>query len=284
MKPATAHYVQIMDATVKYWRYHADARPTVIMVHGFRGDHHGLEYIARALPNVRVIIPDLPGYGSSGPFMTREHTVENYVQFLKAFIESLDLPMPPLVLGHSFGSVIAAAFAAEFPQAVDKLILINPIAAPPHKGKRALLSKLAQSYYWASGALPERAGRALLNNRGIVLAMSSVMSKSRDKALRARAHSNHLAHFGSFASRRVVLESYQASISKDVSHYAERISTPTLLIAGKLDDIAPVAHQERLQTTLPHGRLMILDGVGHLVHYEAPERAAASIEEFIRSN
>ncbi|HYG84022.1 MAG TPA: alpha/beta hydrolase [Verrucomicrobiae bacterium] len=283
MKPATAHYLQVQDATVKYWRYHHESRPTIVMVHGFRGDHHGLEYITRALPYVRVIIPDLPGFGASGPFMTREHNVENYVAFLKEFIEKLALPMPPILLGHSFGSIIAAEFAATYPEALDKLILINPIASPPLKGKKTALAKLTNLYYWLGGKLPEHAGKALLRNKSIVLAMSAVLTKSRDKALRARSHSNHLSYFSSFASRRVVLESYQASTSKNVADHAHSIVTPTLLIAGELDDIAPAQHQKILKEKLPNARLMILDGVGHLVHYEAPEKAAEAIEEFIRS-
>ena len=278
----TAHQVQLSESTVKYWEYSEKHQPTIVMVHGFRGDHHGLEYIARALPKFRVIIPDLPGFGASTAFSDRTHDIAGYATFLQEFISALKLPTPPVLLGHSFGSIVAAEYAAKYPQTIQKLILINAIAAPPLQGPKAVLSRLTSAYYWVGGALPDKAGRALLGNKQIILAMSMVLAKSRDKTIRAKVHRNHLAYFGSFANRRVVLEAFKASTSSFIgSKQAHQITVPTLLIAGELDDIAPVKQQKKLEASLPDARLMVVTGVGHLVHYEAPEKAAAAISEFI---
>ena len=55
-------------ATTAYWVYGPeDAETTVIAVHGFRGEHHGLEPVLAYLPEVRVVAPDLPGFGESAP-------------------------------------------------------------------------------------------------------------------------------------------------------------------------------------------------------------------------
>ena len=56
---------------------------------------------------------------------------------------------------------------------------------------------------------------------------------------------------------------------------------PTLLVVGELDNIAPLEGQRHLAELLPDSELVILDGVGHLVHYEKPAEAAAAIRRFL---
>ncbi|HEX6257890.1 MAG TPA: alpha/beta hydrolase [Candidatus Saccharimonadales bacterium] len=278
---STQHSLELAESSVKYWEYNPEGKHAIVMIHGFRGDHHGLEYIARSLPAYRILIPDLPGFGASSAFDTLTHDISGYTVFVRGFLAALKLTEPPVLLGHSFGSIVAAKYAALHPKTISKLVLINPIAAPPLSGPKAALSKLTSLYYWLGNALPARAGEALLKNKGIVLAMSAVLAKTKDKELRKRIHGNHLAYFSSFANRKVVLESFQASIAKTVTEHSKNIITPTLLIAGDLDDIAPPTQQAELQSKLPDARLIMLTGVGHLVHYEAPEKAAAAIAEFI---
>ncbi|HEX4662176.1 MAG TPA: alpha/beta hydrolase, partial [Candidatus Saccharimonadales bacterium] len=63
--------------------------------------------------------------------------------------------------------------------------------------------------------------------------------------------------------------------------YARRITIPTLLIVGAIDDIAPLSAQYGLRGQLPTASLVIINNVGHLIHHEAPDQAAATIEKFL---
>jgi len=54
-----------------------------------------------------------------------------------------------------------------------------------------------------------------------------------------------------------------------------------LLIAADKDDITPVSAQRRLVGLFPRAELEIIDGVGHLIHYEVPTQAAAHISHFL---
>jgi pimeloyl-ACP methyl ester carboxylesterase len=281
------------STTIHYWTYGpgtgtgdsggAPAGPedrTIVMVHGFRGDHHGLELIAQALPHRRVIVPDLPGFGLSGS-LPREHDLAAYVDFLRGFIDSLGLERPPVLLGHSFGSIVAAHYAAEYPETIEALVLVNPIASPALKGPRAVLTRLTVLYYELAAQLPERAGLALLRNRIVVRLMSVVMAKTRKPELRRYIHDQHDRHFSTFADRQSLLEAFKTSVSHTAAERAAEISVPTLLIASDRDDISSLAAQERLHERLPGSRLVVIHRVGHLVHYEAPDHAAVAIEEFL---
>jgi pimeloyl-ACP methyl ester carboxylesterase len=187
--------------------------------------------------------------------------------------------------------VVSATLADQAEHPVDGeprpelVVLINPIGAPALKGPRAIFTWLAIFYYWLAAALPERLGFALLRNAVIVRVMSEAMARTKDRRLRRWIHGQHAEYFSAFTSRAVVLDAFRASVSHDVSEYAERITTPVLLIAADKDDITPLTAQRRLQTLFPDATLQVVDGgVGHLVHYEAPDRAAAMVVSFLDGN
>ena len=272
--------LSVLGSATRFWVYgDADAATTVVVVHGYRGEHHGLEPVIAELPSVRFISPDLPGFGRSTPLTEKDHSIDGYAAWLTAFVDALELPEPPVVLGHSFGSIISSA-AIVAGLHLASLILINPIAISGLRGPRPLATWLTVAYYRLAGLLPERAGFALLHNWLIVQVMSSSLTKTRDRARRAWIHAEHHRFFNNFANRDVVVEGFLASISADVSEFAAAITVPTLLIAADLDDITPVAAQYELQKLFPNATLRILTGVGHLIHYEVPELAAAAITDF----
>lgn len=279
--PARAAALAVLGSATAYWEYGDPGSPTtIIMVHGFRGDHHGLEPVVAQLSGMRIISPDLPGFGSSAPLRGIRHDIDGYGAWLRAFVAQLAPAGRVVLLGHSFGSiVVAAAVAGGLP--ADSVVLVNPIAAPALSGPRGILTRLAVFYYWASAALPEAAGFALLRNRLIVRVMSVAMAKTRDRELRRWIHDQHDRFFSAFADRDVVLEAFRASVGSDVSEYASAISQPTLLVAADRDDITPVSAQHRLQTLFPDATLHVIPGVGHLIHYEMPGEAAAALTRFL---
>nr|WP_081423096.1 alpha/beta fold hydrolase [Leifsonia xyli] len=281
--PVRRKEVPLLGGLTRYWDYGApDARTTLVLVHGFRGDHHGLEPVVAQLHGMRLLSPDLPGFGESTPLTEAAHDIAGYGRWLRAFLAELDLDGRVVLLGHSFGSIVVAGTLAE-PGGwrPDAVVLVNPIGQPALRGPRGILMRLAIVYYGLAAALPERFGFALLRNRLIVRAMSVAMAKTKDKALRRWVHGQHDRHFSAFGDRRVVLEAFTASVSHDVSEYAARIPEPTLLVAAVDDDITPIEAERRLQTLFPDARLVEIADVGHLIHYEKPVEAARAIGAFL---
>ncbi len=113
--------------------------------------------------------------------------------------------------------------------------------------------------------------------------MSSTLAKTKDKQLRSWIHDQHHTYFNNFASRDFVVEAFEASVGSDVSEFATQIGVPTLLVAAELDDITPVQAHHDVIAIMPDARLTLLMGVGHLIHYEVPELAAAAIKEFLEA-
>lgn len=280
----TERVARINGSDLHYWVYReemATSAETVLIVHGLRGTHHGLELIAAGLDGRRVVIPDLPGFGDSGP-MTVKHDVAGYAHAMIELIGRLgDSEQPIVLVGHSFGSIVASRLAAMRPSLVRRLVLINPIAQSALRGPHAALAGLTAAYYTLGERLPSRAGRSLLTNRWVVLAASRAMTRTRDKQLRGFIDDNHLRHFSRFHSPAVVNQSFQASVTHTVTDYADQLRMPVLLVAGEHDEIAPLPGQRELAARLPDAELVVISDVGHLVHYETPDAASAEILRFL---
>ena len=276
--------VGTLGIETRAWQYGAPEGPTLILVHGFRGDHHGLAGIAVALseqaPELRIVVPDLPGFGASPAIPGRTHDLPLFGEWLRAFAAAV-APEGFAILGHSFGSLVVSA-ALSGGLAPRRTILINPISAPALEGPQALMTQLAIAYYRAADLLPERAARGLLGNPLIVRVMSEVMAKTSDRELRAWIHEQHGRYFSTFSDPTTLLDAFRASVSHTVPEYAAAFDMPTLLIAGERDDITPLAKQLELHHRIPASRLVILPGTGHLVHYEAVTEAVDAIADFLR--
>jgi pimeloyl-ACP methyl ester carboxylesterase len=281
--PVTEHEVSILGSRTRYWTYGApDAARTVVVIHGYRGEHHGLEPVVVRLigadpAGVRVIAPDLPGFGESTELTSASHSISGYGRWLHEFLDRLELLGVAILLGHSFGSIVVAhAAAAGLP--APAVILVNPIASDPG----AVTGIGATRFFYGVGRrLPEGAARAWLGNPLVVRGMSCVLARTRDRDLRRWIHEQHRAYFSRFASRRSVVEGFDASLSADVGSVAEELPMPVLLVAGERDEIAPLEGQFAMLDRFPDARLVVIPDVGHLIHYETPDAAAHAIGAFL---
>ena len=319
--PGTRHDALIGDGAqavmTRYWQYgkgmndgvFPEGSYPVLLVHGFRGDHHGLEiianYLLKLIPNVSIISPDLPGFGRSAdlPENTRdenaqgEDNINAYVAWLNDFVKHTNparenaQPLPLHVVGHSFGSIVTSAFAAAHPNALALLSLINPISEPALEGSQRIASRLASLYYRAGAALPEKIGYPLLRSQLITRASSEVMMRTKDRAMRRFINGQHAAYFGSFGSRRGVLSAYEASIAHTAAEYAAAIRVPVQMLVAEDDDLGTPETARAMYATLtsrnlpapsaaPRERLDMIPEVGHLIHYETPHLAAELIADF----
>lgn len=281
--PSLARTTHVLGSECAWWEIGpsaADATATVVLVHGFRGTHHGLLPVVERLPQVRFIAPDLPGFGRSEP-LARGHSLDDYSAWLEAFLAEVDPRDDAIVLGHSFGSLVISRRPSAI--ASRRLVLVNPIASPALEGPQAILTRLAIFYYWLGSRLPAPAGQLLLSHPLITRVMSEVMAKTKSKPLRAWIHAEHERHFSEFSDRDTLLEAFRASVSDSVLAHASELPASTVLIAGALDDIAPLEAQLELARSadLP---LHVIAGTGHLVHYETPVAAARLLSEFIASS
>ena len=278
--PVERREVEVDGSTTAYWVYGpADAETTLVAVHGFRGEHHGLEPVVAHLPDVRVISPDLPGFGETPPLRASRHDIEAYAAWLRGFAAAV--APGAVILGHSFGSIVVAAAVAGGLE-TPKVILVNPIGAPALEGPRGVLTRLAIFYYWAGATAAAERGRRAAAQRRRGARDERVDGEDEGCGICARfIHDQHDTYFSRFADRDVLHDAFLTSVSNDVRAYAPRIAQPTLLVAAQRDDITPIEAERHLATLFPDATLVEIPDVGHLIHYETPAPAAEAIRRFL---
>ncbi|MEO6533317.1 MAG: alpha/beta hydrolase [Pseudolysinimonas sp.] len=281
--PVREGEVTVLGSRTRYWEYGPrDAATTILLAHGYRGDHHGLEPVIALLPGIRFVSPDLPGFGASTAMTDAPHSIAGYERWLTGFAQAAQLPSTTILFGHSFGSMIAShAVADGFP--TPALILLNPISADPKTAAGVGITRLTRAFYGVSRRLPTAIGRRLLGNWLVVQFMSMNLVTTDDKRLRRWVHEEHHRYFNGFSDPKTVAEAFDASLSTEVGKAAPRVTVPVLMIAGSNDRIAPLSGQKATVGLFPNARLVVLPTVGHLVHYEAAQGAADAIRDFVDS-
>lgn len=248
-----------------------NAGPRLALIHGFRGDHHGLLGLAGALPEMQFVIPDLPGFGRT-PALADRHDLAGYSRWLRDFMKQIG-PIDAL-LGHSFGSLVVTKAISDGLD-VPRLILQNPITTRASEID-SLPNRIADSYYRAGA----KSGSNLLRSQAAVRLMSIGLTKTQKPKLRSFIHRQHSNYFSSFAENRVVLEAYQAARNGNVLDFCDSLPQRLLIVAGQKDLVAPLGGQQAL-AQLTAGELRVIKSVGHLTHYETVAEVAELVSEFM---
>jgi pimeloyl-ACP methyl ester carboxylesterase len=115
--------VQTSDTRWSY--YEGGEGPTLVLLHGYDSSKEVWLEVAKELtPHFHLIIPDLPGWGDSSRNDSASYDIDAQAARLDAFAQALGL-RSVTVVGHSMGGAIAGVYAAEHPQVVNRLVLMD---------------------------------------------------------------------------------------------------------------------------------------------------------------
>jgi len=211
----------------------------------------------------RVIAIDVPGFGQSDP-LPAAPDMSAYVASIAGLLDQLGLHRVT-ILGHSLGGVAAMRFALEHPERTASLVLVDGGGI---KMAAARLRMVVGSLIVIHAVMSREAVvRALVRRPRLRRAAMSGMVP--DPAIATAALTHELVSI--FASTGLV-NALKSGSRDDIGDYAERITTPTLLIWGDRDQVVPLAVAQRLAARLPQARLVTFAGVGHCPMLEQADR------------
>jgi len=258
-------------------------KPTLILLHGGPGmDHSGYKPRFSQLADIaQVVYLDHRGNGRSDAGPRESWTLAQWGDDVRGFCEALGIERP-IVLGTSFGGMVALAYATRHLSHPGRLILISTEAAGgSHVPERiALFERLGGSEV---GALARRrflegeVDPAMLD-AWIRLAFPVYNRRPRDPATVQRAVLNPECNLW---FTRPGGEGRTFNLFPGLG----RIQCPTLIMGGEDDPMIPIVCQEEIAAALPPQlvRFERFPGCGHGVVNDAPERAMSVIREFILS-
>ncbi len=239
-----ARRVQVGQATLAYRV--VGAGDPVVLVHGLAGSTRWWGGNIGALAaRHRVYLVDLVGFGES-----RGRTRFALAEASTLLAQWLDLLGEDRValVGHSMGGLIAADLAADFPDRVSKLVLVNAAALPldPRQIRRPL------NLAWTLRQTPPRYLPILVND-----------------ARRA-------GPWTLWRARRDLL-------AADIRPKLGRIQAPTVVIWGANDRLVPLSLGEQLQRAIPQATLAVIPDAGHVPMWERPRAFNALVETFLQA-
>lgn len=249
--------------------------PTVLLLHGANLclDDLKISLGAHLTTQMRVIIPDRPGQGFSEPGPGPVGAASYHVRLLRALMRELGTG-PLIVVGHSFGGLIALRYALDAPEEVAGLVLINPTTHPRPEGLP-----------WFQRAAGVIVGPVMVKTWLLPLSLA-MLARLVTRMFRPEPPP------ANYATRsRLTLGLTPARFAASLQEYSElrdqliatvpqygEIAVPTLIVAGDSDPVVPPqVHAEALARALPQAQLMRLAGAGHMAHHAH----AAAIAEAI---
>lgn len=273
---------EISGNTLHYWQHGASNRPTIILVHGFTGDHRGFYKIVPYLTNYFTVITlDLPGFGLS-KIGKQKMSITFHAETVAELIQKLNLDQPPIVVGHSYGSLVVSKLHTINPDINDeKSILISPVATQITFFDSRYIGKLISQMYFFTGAYLGSAGMFLLKSHLVTKVITRRMLLTNDKELKKEIFDQHIENTLYIQAPKQNYKLFREINRTGVAENAPSIHKRILIISGDKDSQCPIKQQKKAVQAFKRAQLVELDSAGHLSHYEEPESIADSILSFL---
>jgi pimeloyl-ACP methyl ester carboxylesterase len=257
---------------------HEGQGPPLLLIHGFLVDHTEWDEVIDLLKrDFRCIAPDLPGAGRSDRPSREQfgYTREAFADLLAELITTLGYESAH-VGGHSMGGAVALALAADYPQQVRKLVVVDPECYPfalPWKARVPLIPKLGgfvfKHLYGKRMFVDYFREQVQSRYRPLnVPKIESYYAKFDDPVTRDLAH-HTLGHILDFRGMRDKIE---------------RVQAPSLVVWGAEDAMLPVAMADRLTQELRRARMVVIPRCGHAPNEETPAELAHAIRAHLQAD
>jgi pimeloyl-ACP methyl ester carboxylesterase len=271
-------FTKIGSINTRFWAL-GDAGPSVILIHGIGGSVEGWRFNIEALAeHHRVYALDMVGSGHTNK-PSVSYSLGYLAQFVNDFMEVQTIDRANLI-GHSLGGGVALQFTIQFPEKVDKLVLVSSAGLGREVHLAFRLSSLPLIGNWLSR--PSRKGTAQFLTDCYFdqdLITDELVEFNYQLASQPGAQQSFLSTVRTLGNFRGLRDHVVSSIVDNIA----AITAPTLIIWGQQDRILPMEHAKVAANKIPNVRLHIFDPCGHCPPEERPEEFNTLVLEFLSS-
>jgi pimeloyl-ACP methyl ester carboxylesterase len=257
-----------------------EAAPPAILIHGGRDHCRSWDLIARALqPHFHVVAPDLRGHGDSEWAKGSSYSLADHVYDLTHLVGA---GREAVLVGHSFGGMIALAYAGTFPERISRLAVLDgaflPTAPAASIDARmaqwiAQLDRVSASQARRYRSVEEAAERMSAHNRRL----------TSEQALHLARHAVRPNADGSFCWKYDPYQQARAPYRLSGDDYIglwSRITCPILLLCGS-ESFIPDPGKAGILGHFKRADQEIIAGSGHWLHHDQPRDVLAALRLFL---
>jgi pimeloyl-ACP methyl ester carboxylesterase len=274
------YFYQSQGLRLHYADWGNEAAPPLILIHGGRDHCRSFDLIARAFqPHFHVMAPDLRGHGDSEWAKGSSYSLADNVYDLTHLLGE---GRSAMLVGHSFGGMIALAYAGSFPERVSRLAVLDgaflPTAPAASIDARmaqwvAQLDKVSRSQTRRFRNLEEAAERMSAHNRRLTSGQALHLARH---AVRQNADGSFSWKYDPYQQARAP---YRLSGDDYIALWS-RITCPILLLCGS-ESFIPDPGRAGILGHFKQADQKIVAGAGHWLHHDQPEEVLAALRLFL---
>lgn len=272
-----SNFITVDGIRMHYQRFSNEAaRKTIILIHGYNSSCLVWKTVAPlfAEKGFEVIAVDLIGFGFSQKPDWFEYSIDSQARMLIRFMNRIGLGKA-IVIGSSYGGAVAASMALDYPERIEKLILVSPVCN--NKPLSHPLMRMARV-----PVLAEVISALLVDSRSFIkwrmknaLSPSNygLISKERIEMLRMPIRAKD--------SQSALIATARRWDANRIQEDAHLISQPTLILWGEDDKVIDISNARRLYEDILNSRLVIFKNCGHLPQEEKPNDFVEVVTSFL---
>src|SRR2546425_3113841 len=274
--PEYSWFTRVNGARIHYQEAGDENAPAVILIHGFISSNVIWSHVVMPLAQAgfRAIAPDLPGYGYSDKPADAEYTIAEQARAVIGLMDRLQIEKAGIV-GTSYGGAVAATIALDYPERVEKLVLVGAVSNDD--AKRKFLLRVSCLPLVGDIATP-----LFLGSRWILRKRMTDMYRRMGRPINEKmvASRHHLLETAN--AHRAMIRTARRWSANRIEREASLIRQPTLLVWGDEDTHIPIENAIMLRDTIPNAKLIVFRNCGHLPPAECPEKFVEVVAEFCK--
>jgi pimeloyl-ACP methyl ester carboxylesterase len=252
------------------WAVRGEGEP-VVLLHGTPFSSRVWRHVAEDLATThRVYTWDMPGYGRSQRFEDQDVSLAAQGKVFTELLEHWGL-REPAVVAHDFGGAVALRAHLLHGAAYRRLALVNVVAISPWGSP---FFWLAHAHHAAFAQIP-----AFMHQAMVRAYLASASSVGLDDELLADLVEPWLGPVGQAAFYRQIAQA-DRRYTDDIEPLLGALDMPVLVAWGDQDALLPVDRARELAARIPGAHLEVIDGAGHLLQHDAPERLLGVLRGF----
>jgi len=269
-----SRFVDLDGVRVHYQEAGESRAPALVLIHGFASSTlvWSKVFLELAASGFRVIAVDMLGYGYSGKPRNGEYTIGGQARLITQLLDRLRITHATFV-GSSYGGAVAATCALDYPNRVEKLILVGTV-----NNNRPLDFTLMRVF--GAPVVGDVVSPLLIGSRRLLrMRMKRVYDRHSWVLDERRVDARHQP-LRAAGTQRAIIRTVRSWDAERISREAHLIRQPTLLLWGENDREIPMADGERLHNEIAGSRLIVFLNCGHLPHEEYPEAFTKLVMDF----
>lgn len=240
-----------------------DGEP-IILLHGYTDSWFSYSRILPLLaPKYHAISVTQRGHGDSD--RPGSYTPQDFAADVDGLMEALGIERATVV-GHSMGSFVAQTVAIEYPERVEKLVLIGSATVAGNEG----VLGLRDAVQTLTDPVPYEFAYEFQASTVFHPVPDAFLQSAVGESLKLPA--------------QVWKDVLDGLIATQNADRLDEIQAPTLVIWGEQDAIFPRAEQDALIAAIPNATLSVYPATGHAPHWERPREFARELEKFVKKN